>query len=206
MATQLTLIRHATTDANLNRHFVGQVDPPLNEQGLQEASALANRLSNCPVDRIITSDLQRAMQTATAIAEHHKDAPLVTDARLREMNLGELDGLPGEQVVREYPDLMAAWKQHPANIQMPGESGESLVIVQARVWQCVNEWVSSHPDEHILIVSHTFSLLALICQAIALDLNQFRHLFIRPASLSILEWRDFGPVLTRLNDDAHLST
>jgi broad specificity phosphatase PhoE len=206
MPTQLTLIRHATTDANINRCFVGQVDPPLNEQGLQEASALANRLSSLPVDRIVTSDLQRAIQTAEAIAAHHESTPLVTDARLREMNLGELDGLPGEQVVREYPDLIAAWKKQPATIQMPGESGESLKIVQARVWQCVDELVSAHPDEHIVIVSHTFSLLALICRVIALDLNRFRHLFIRPASISILEWREFGPILTRLNDDGHLNT
>ena len=75
MTTRLTLVRHATTEANVNRRFVGQVDPPLNEQGEREATELAKRLAESSMDLIVTSDLQRAVQTANAIADSSEQVP-----------------------------------------------------------------------------------------------------------------------------------
>ncbi len=129
---RITLVRHATTDANINGLFVGQVDPPLNARGLLEAEAVAQRLSLEPIHRILSSDLARAEQTAAAIAAHHEGLAIQLDKRLREMHLGDLDGLAGEVVRRDYPELMETWKTNAATAKMPGPGGESLESVLFR--------------------------------------------------------------------------
>ena len=202
---RITLVRHATTDANTHGLFVGQVDPPLNEQGLKEAESVGKRLSQHPIDRIISSDLMRAKTTANAIASHHDDVDAVLDPRLREMHLGELDGLPGDVVRTQYPELMRAWFADAGTARMPGPGGESLEIVQARAWPCLAEIIESDHEDHTVVVSHTFTMLSCLCQILGMELNRFRHLFIRPASISIVEVRAQGPVLLRLNDTNHLS-
>lgn len=199
---RLLLVRHGTTDANVEGRFLGQTDVPLNATGREEAAAVAERLRRTRFDAVVTSDLLRARQTAEAIAG---GAPVVLEPRLREIHLGDLDGALTIDVRRGHPELMARWQASPADCRMPGPGAETLAEVQARAWSGLEALRAAHPGGQVAVVSHTFTLLAIVCRALELDLARFRLIHLDRASITELHWRRYGPTLVRLNDTAHLT-
>lgn len=203
---RLTFVRHGTTDANVTGLFLGQTDVALNEVGVREAAAVGARLAESEIDRLVTSDLRRARDTAAAIASRHaQPLALAIEPRLREIHLGELEGVPARTVRAEHPELMARWAASPADVRMPGDEGESLREVQGRAWAAVEELVATGDGQHVAVVSHTFTLLSVICRILELPLDAFRRLHIDRASISQVVWRRHGPVLIHFNDTSHLS-
>ena len=142
-----------------------------------------------------------AKRTAEIIAEPHR-LLIRTDARLREMNQGSLEGKNLEGLLAGHPELLKKWMTAPAEVEMP--EGESLRSVQARAWQAIKDITDRHPEELVAVVSHNLCILAIICKAIALDLNNFRRLRMDNASISEIAFGSHGPVLIRINDTAHL--
>jgi broad specificity phosphatase PhoE len=202
--TELYLLRHGTTDANVNGLFLGRTDAPLNAQGLAEAGLLGRRLAGLEFDALVTSDLSRARQTAAAIHTHHPTLSLHVDPRVREMDLGELDGRPSADVAREQPELLAAWRADPSTVRMPGPSGETLKDVQDRATAALDDLAERFPGGRVAVVTHTFVLLSLMCRVLELPLSRFRRLFVDRASLSVVDWRPGDAVLRRFNETAHL--
>lgn len=92
MERVIFFFRHGQTDWNLNKRFQGQSNVPLNDTGRQQAQNLAAYLKTHKIEVIYSSDLDRALETANIINSHHQ-VPIVKDTRLREANLGELEGL-----------------------------------------------------------------------------------------------------------------
>lgn len=205
--TRITLLRHGTTDANTSGLFLGQTDVPLNERGRREADALGQRMAPISFDVLVSSTLQRASHTAQAVAERHPTQPTVhPEPRLKEMHLGDFEVLPAKEVHRDHPELIARWVQDPADVRMPGAGAETLGEVQARAWAAVEDLHAAHTGGHIVLVSHTFTLLTIICRVLGVPVAHFRHLHIDRASLSRIEWGRFGPTLRVFNDTAHLDT
>jgi len=95
--TTLLVIRHGETIWNRQNRFQGHGDSPLTETGRAQAQALGRRLAKTPIDSLICSDLGRAIETATIIADSTGHG-LHTDQRLRERNFGVLEGLTGEEI------------------------------------------------------------------------------------------------------------
>jgi probable phosphoglycerate mutase len=87
------LIRHGQTDWNLERRIQGHTDIPLNDKGKSDAEKAAEEISQLKIDKIISSDLQRAKETAKIIAECFKRCPIIFDNRLREISFGDLEGV-----------------------------------------------------------------------------------------------------------------
>jgi broad specificity phosphatase PhoE len=85
---------------------------------------------------------------------------------------------------------------------MPG--GESLAGVQERAWLAVERMREKHPDDAVMVVSHNFVILCIICKALGLDLGQFRRLRLNLASISILNIGQRGTSLILFNDTCHL--
>src|SRR5690606_38159240 len=111
-ATTFLLVRHAQSSGNLSGGTLmgGWTDLPLTELGLQQAAALAERLSAEPLpDVILSSPLQRAVRTAAVLAERLSSGPLVLDPALREIGCGEVDGWPTQRVQERYP---GEWAQN----------------------------------------------------------------------------------------------
>ncbi len=205
IGTKLTLLRHGTTKANVDGLFLGQTDVALNAVGIGEARALGQRLAGSDIDVLIASDLIRARDTGSAVAEA-LGLELVTNAAFREMHLGDFECVPAKTVHAENPELMRRWLLDPGSVRMPGAEAETLREVQARAWTGVEALVATHPGKHIAVVTHTFTLLMIICAATELELSSFRRLHVDRASISRLEWRSFGPTLRVFNDTAHLQS
>lgn len=167
----LYLIRHGQTDWNLNLLAMGQKDIPLNPTGHAQAEALAQYLGpQCPAPaRIVSSDLLRARQTAQALAQVLK-VPVATDARLREIHLGDFEGTRLEERQQRYPELVEQLNQDPWSVRPPGgESREELVTRVAESWQ---HWSRRFEEGSLLMVCHGGTLHALISVILEEDLGR----------------------------------
>jgi phosphoserine phosphatase len=201
MPLRVLLIRHGETIWNLQRRCQGFTDIPLSETGEAQARMLAAALKPSPLGAIISSDLIRARRTAEIIAEPHKLTPK-TDARLRELNQGDLEGKNIQDMLADHPALLKQWMETPAETTMPG--GESIRSVQARAWRAIEDLQRTYDNSLIAVVGHNLCINSIICRAIGLDLNNFRRLRLENASISELEFMSHGPVLVRVNEINHL--
>ncbi len=199
---RLYLVRHGETESNRRGLALGQDDVPLNEHGLWQAERVGRALASEPLVAVYSSPLRRAQDTAQAVAGHH-GREVQVEERLIEMDVGEVEGLPFDEVRKRYPDLLEKWVSGSGPTQtMPG--GERLVDVQERAWALVNELSARHGDEVTAAVSHNFVILSLLARALGIELAQFRRLRHSVAAVSVL---DFGPKrvkVVRLNDTCHL--
>ena len=200
-STTLYLVRHGLTEWNTIGRFQGHSDVPLSPRGRRQARALAGRLATVPLDAALSSDLGRATETAL-LALGGRAVPLVADARLREMDLGDLEGLAHDRLRRDFPEVLAGWRDHPSTTRMPG--GETLAEVQGRVWPTLLEAASARQGQRLLVVSHGFAILTALCAAIALPLDRFRGLWVDPAGISEIRLGGAQIGVHRVNDTAHL--
>lgn len=160
--TEIWLVRHGQTDGNLHNIVQGQRDIPLNATGIEQARALADQLVDISFTAVYSSDLSRAMQTATIIAER-KGLKVIPDARLREIRQGVWEGLPFEQVIKDFrPDF----SPNPVYITTPrAEGAESVAEVLARMVEAANETLTRHPVGRVLFCTHGMASAALYCLA-----------------------------------------
>jgi broad specificity phosphatase PhoE len=112
------------------RRVQGWRDPPLNPRGMEQAHALAQKLSDTPLSVVYSSQLTRARQTATVVCER-LGLSLTVDERLAESRRGQWEGRLAWELEKEHPDLWAAWKQPDSEFRFPG--GESLAEHRERV-------------------------------------------------------------------------
>ncbi len=198
---KLILVRHGETQWNRENRVVGFADIGLNDEGQKQVKRLALALKEEQVEAIYSSPLSRAWETAQEIARFHHGEVKADDA-FKEMDAGELDGLTYEEMRERYGEFIKQWFRDPASLTMPG--GESLARVQERAWLAVERIREKHPDGAVMVVSHNFVILCIICKALGLDLSQFRRLRPHVASISILNFGRRGTSLMLFNDTCHL--
>jgi 2,3-bisphosphoglycerate-dependent phosphoglycerate mutase len=200
--TVFTFIRHGETDANREQRFQGQIDTPLNANGHAQAQRLAARLADTPHDRLFTSDLQRARETAAPLAAAWARSALPLPA-LREQSFGMLEGLRVAEVPTLHPELWAHWLQHQADFALPG--GESLRGFHDRVLGAVRTLAEAHPGERIAVVTHGGVLDMLWRHANALPLQGRRDCLIPNTGINRLHWRGDRLEIEVWADDAHVA-
>lgn len=149
--TRLFVVRHGETDWNVEGRYQGQADPPLNARGLAQAEEAAARLENAGIDVIYTSPLQRAAQTAEAIARR-VGRPVIADPRLMEIHQGRWQEQLVTDIQTQYPELLAQWRSDPWSTSPP--EGETLQAVRQRVIAAVEDILARHPRETVAIVTH----------------------------------------------------
>jgi len=199
----VTLVRHGQTAWNDERRCQGQSDTPLSELGIVQAQRVAQALSHEQVDAIYSSDLQRTRVTAELIAAYHNLAVHV-DLRLREMNLGECEGIPYGEVMQSRPEMIARWEQEPANVVWPG--GESLEQLQARALPAFEDILQKHAAGNVVVVAHQLTLYAILTRLLGTPLNDYRRFLLETGGITRIEvnGRYPGPVVRSLNDTTHL--
>ena len=173
----LWLLRHGQTDWNLEGRWQGQtpIAPGLNAAGRSQAIEAGHMLRRESIPCIYSSDLLRARQTAEWIAGL-LGARLVLEPRLREIHLGEWEGMLGGEIASRYPLELAEREADPMRSCAPG--GESVKQVADRVWPAVDEIISRHPPgQSILIVSHGIALGTILCRAEQVPLEKvYKHI------------------------------
>jgi broad specificity phosphatase PhoE len=199
---RLLLIRHGETEWNVSLRYMGQGQVPLNQRGRTQAELLAKRLRPARAGALYTSDLARASETAAILgaALGLKPRPM---PELREIDVGQWEGLTPEELYRRFPDHMKEFERDPARTVRIG--GESYARLQERALVALNSIKAAHgSDETVLAVSHGGTIRALLCHVIGLDLAFFGRLWLDNGSLSELRHGANGWRLVRLNDAAHL--
>jgi broad specificity phosphatase PhoE len=169
---RLILVRHGVTDWNREGRYQGQSDPPLNDEGLQQAHRLIELLKPEGISRVVSSDLKRASETARILAEGLRLESPGTDARLREIDLGRWEGRLAIEIAREDALAWDARLGDPVNVAAPG--GETTLQVAQRVWACLDELAAQAGADTIAVVSHGLAL--------ATALSRARHLPLADAS------------------------
>jgi alpha-ribazole phosphatase len=200
---KLFLVRHGETDWNLTRRYQSYSDVPLNQNGIQQAQALAKRLAKEKIDAICSSDLSRTMETAKWIANEYEPIPAIQcDPRWRELSFGKWDGLNHEEIQAGWQTEVNAWYADPLNVSPP--NGETMLQLLERVQAALDELQSKHKDETVLIVSHGGTIQVLLCMLLGVDLNRYWQFHVKPAALTEIHVYEVGAILEVFNDTNHL--
>jgi probable phosphoglycerate mutase len=150
--TEIIFIRHGETQENRDGRIQGHSQTLLNDLGREQARRLAERLRTEAFSALYSSDLLRALATADAITAHHRNQPVVEDARLREWDLGVLTGLTRPDAQRRHPDAYAIYRDALVERVVPG--GESIRGRYRRIIAAIEALAAGHPGETLVVVSH----------------------------------------------------
>ncbi len=201
--TKIILVRHGETEWNRLHRFQGLSDIPLNEKGNSQARSLALALKDEVITSIYSSPLKRAMETASHIGSFHSKTPLIKEPGLMEMDLGDFEGMEGRRWKEEHQDFRKAWEEKPATLSMPG--GESLQDVQERAVATlmrISELYDS--GSTLLICSHNFVIVSLLCFASGISLDRFREMRQDTAALNVMYTNGADFHVEKVNDRQHL--
>lgn len=174
-AGTVVLLRHARTAYNATLRLQGQIDIPLDDVGRWQAAEGGSALaSSHRATRIVSSDLGRAHETATAYADALGGAAVQTDDRLRERGFGAWEGLSAEELRERWPEEYAAWR-HGAEPVSAG--AESKATVAARMAEAVTEHAAGLADDATLVVvSHGAAISLGVTALLGLDATSWRGL------------------------------
>jgi probable phosphomutase (TIGR03848 family) len=196
------LVRHGRSSANTTGVLAGRTPGvKLDEIGVQQAAAVAERLAALPLAGIVTSPLDRCKQTATAIAKRHPALRLATDRRLTECGYGDWTGQKIATLAKD--PLWAVVQQHPSGVTFP--NGESMRGMQQRAVDAVRAHdaalAASHGEGAIWVaVSHGDVIKAIVSDALGQHLDTFQRIVVDTASTTIITYTRTRPFLVRLND------
>lgn len=166
--TRLFLIRHG--EVQTEGIFYGQLDVPLSQTGKQQLEQAGQALADQELAAVHCSDLQRAVQGATAVGAHHGLEPMA-DAAFREMNLGLLEGVPHAEARQRLPEMATRRYQDMWQYRFP-EGGENLQDIADRVNPALDRLLARYPDETVVLVAHNSTNRVILGQALGLPLRQ----------------------------------
>jgi 2,3-bisphosphoglycerate-dependent phosphoglycerate mutase/probable phosphoglycerate mutase len=164
---RLVLLRHGQTDCNIAGRMQGHLDSLLTEVGQAQAAAVAPELARLGPDRLISSDLRRAVDTAEAVAVA-ANLPVKLDSRLRETHIGDWQGRTVAQVEQESPGAIAAWRSDPAYRPPGGESRVEVVRRSRPVIDELDEEYADNPQGIVVMVAHGGVIAGLVCGLLGL--------------------------------------
>ncbi len=200
--TTLYLIRHGTTDSNLQGKFQGCIDIPLNRRGLSQAEYLGKRFAAVPIEVVYASQLIRARKTAEAVAAPH-GLPVLIDPQLAEINLGEMEGKTSAENAKIFPDAIRTLAEDPAAFAAPG--GESSRQVYDRIRKAIARIVEENAGKTIAVVSHGFSIQTYLHYASGKAFEKLEKLIVGNTAVCCFQFEDpEKPKIVFLNDQSHL--
>jgi glucosyl-3-phosphoglycerate phosphatase len=172
----LVLLRHGQTEYNAASRMQGQLDTDLSDLGRNQAVAAAEVLAKRQPLLIVSSDLRRALDTATALGER-SGLHVSVDTRLRETHLGDWQGMTHLEVDDVAPGARLAWRD---DARWAPHGGESRVDVAARSLPLVHElvreqaeWGGDEPDRPVVLVAHGGLIAALTAALLDLPVDNW---------------------------------
>jgi len=198
--TKIILARHGETEWNVGEVFRGRIDIELNEIGIKQAELLSDYLSDVKVAGIYSSPLKRALKTATAIAGPHK-LEVEIDPGLIDLDFGQWQGLPLQEVKNKYGELYTEWIDSPDRVTIPGS--ESLNDVRKRALAVLNE-VTTRYGGTVILVSHRVVNKVLICALLGLDDSHFWSIRQDTCGITTFTYENERFMLTEHNNTSYL--
>jgi broad specificity phosphatase PhoE len=169
--------------------------------GRKQVERLGLALKGTKIDAIYSSPLKRALYTAIAIASHHQLAVQV-EPDLREMEVGELEGVSIAETGANFSQFLLQWRQGQGSEKLPG--GESVADLANRLWATIQSIKEKHRQETVVVVSHYFAVVATICKALGWPLTRVERIRVQTGSISIIDLEDEHSRLVSLGDTCHL--
>ena len=194
-------MRHGESTWNREHRIQGQLDPPLSERGRAQAELLARRLAPSKPEAIYASDLRRALETAAPIAAATgvEVQPL---AALREIFLGEWEGLQTAEVAERFPEAWAGWTVEPNWDLVPG--GEGASAFEERVGGALDGVLQRHPHGEAIVVTHGGVVQLALHRIVGKPSRGLFPFRISNASITLIEKREARLVIAGVNDVGHL--
>jgi len=186
------VVRHGRTEANASGLLLGRADPSLDATGRQQAARLAEYL---PAATIVTSPLQRCVETAQIIAAG-AGAPIEprVDERLIELDYGQWDLTP----LQEVP--AGSWAQWRADDDFRPPGGESLTELSGRVSQLLDEMAQRSTEiDDVVMVTHVSPIKAAMAWALGVGIAVSWRSHVVPASITSIHVSERGPSLRGFN-------
>lgn len=198
--TVVLIVRHGLTSTT-GKALTGWLPGiTLDDRGQAQAAAVAGRLSRLPLAAVVSSPLERCMQTAATIAQVQSDPMhVLADDRLGECKYGDWTGQPLRKLTRD--PLWRVVQAHPSAVTFPGPDGESMSAMQQRAVSAVREWNAKlGPDAVYLICSHGDVIKAILADALGMHLDMAQRIQVDPCSLSIIRYTPLRPFVLGMND------
>ena len=194
-ATVVLLVRHARTPST-GRVLPGRAPGlHLSDAGRGEADGVAARLARLrKVGAVYASPRERARETAEPIARARRLAVRV-EPGLDECDFGRWTGA-ALKTLRKTPEWRVV-QRYPSGFRFP--DGESFTEMQARITAAIGRLVARHPGETIVAVSHADPIKAAVAHALGIHLDLFQRIVVAPASLTVIAYRNDGPVVLTVN-------
>ncbi|MFM7675401.1 MAG: histidine phosphatase family protein [Synechococcus sp.] len=203
---RLLLVRHGETDWNRQGRFQGQIDIPLNANGLAQAHAARRFLAEQSLQRAYTSVMSRPRRTAEAILEDHPGVPLTSTRGLVEIGHGLWEGCLESEIAERWPQLLADWKRQPEIVQMPeGETIQDVWDRSLRTWEVIAS--SLDPGETALVVAHDAVNKTILCGLLGLGPGDIWAIKQGNGGVTVIDYPSGlagGAVVSALNLTAHL--
>lgn len=199
---KLYLIRHGQTDWNLAGRIQGVHDIPLNETGLRQAEMAAKGMESRKVAAVYCSNLQRAAQTAAAVAKR-QNVPVHAVDGLEEMNFGLWEGCTWKEIEEQYPNEKRAMDANPMEVRAP--EGESYLDVMKRSVEALKK-IASENKEDVAVVTHG-GVIASIVATLFQENPENTEMGIVNASITTLEYNHWSQdfALAQVGDASHLA-
>ena len=195
------LVRHGQSTWNREHRIQGQLDPPLSTEGRRQAELVGRRLAGRRIEGFYASDLKRAWETAQAIGAAIGHAPEPSPG-LREIYLGEWEGLRTDELAQRFPDAWARWNEEPDWDLVPG--GEGAEPFESRVAAALDAIFERHTHGDVLVVTHGGVIQVALHRVVGRPSHGLFPFKIQNASISVVEKRDGRMIIDGSNDIAHL--
>lgn len=201
MAT-LILVRHGRSTANTAGVLAGWTPGVfLDQRGAAQAAELPGRLADVPLAAVVSSPLERCVQTLRPLLDARPGLELQTDERIGECHYGDWSGRKLAELADE--PLMEVVQQHPSAAEFPG--GESMRTMQARAVDAVRDWnarvEAAHGEDAVYVMcSHGDLIKSLVADALGMHLDLFQRIHVEPCSVSAIRYTRTRPFLLRLGD------
>lgn len=199
----LLLIRHARSTANAAGVLAGwSAGVDLDDTGRQQAARLRTRVVGIPLARVVSSPLQRCLETAKIVTDGAQ--PLLDD-RLGETHYGDWTGRPLAELAKE--PLWRVVQTHPSAARFPGEDAESIADVQHRAVAAVREHDrligdEAGPDAVWAAFSHGDVIASVLADALGMHLDAYQRIQVSPCSVSVIRYTSLRPFVVRMNDSS----
>lgn len=178
------LMRHGLIQSNRNKIYAGWSDEELCQEGLADIIEVSKKLKKLNIEKIYTSPIRRAVQTAKVVADF-LNKEIVIEENLQEMMLGPWEGLSEDEVARKFPREYALWNAKPSKLSIQGR--ETLNEVQERALGAINNIIENSNSSAILAVTHVALIRILIIYYNNLLMDTYRKIDIPSVSVYKLD-------------------